>query len=420
MAYTIVKSNGSVLTTIADGTINTTSTSLALPGRNYAGYGSYLDTNFVHALENFANSIPPVNPLQGQLWYNTNDNILCVCPADGTTTASSWITLAQSGSGGTTTFGTVNVTGTLTAGNLSTSGNVTGANGIFTNISVSANANITTGNITTGNISTLNTAIISTGANATTGVITGTWTLNGGGTANSVAGTSLLIQNGNLQIGYTGGTLGIRTDNYYYANGTVVSFAGTYNNGNVYDYLTGSNSITRFSGTLGNASAPISSITTANITTGASGTAGQFTGNWTLTSGSRLNATYADLAERFEADAYYDAGTVVELGGEKEITSVKYELSEDIFGVISDTAAYLMNSGAGDNTTHPPVAMTGRVQVKVTGIVKKGDRLVSAGNGIARAAQVGEATAFNVIGRALENKTTNTIGTVLAIVTVSK
>jgi hypothetical protein len=420
MAYTIVKSNGSVLTTIADGTINTTSTPLALPGRNYAGYGSYLDTNFVHALENFANTSPPSNPLQGQLWYNTNANTLCVCPADGTTTASSWITLAQSGSGGTTTFGTVTVTGTLTAGNLSTAGNVTGANGIFTNISVSANANITTANLTTANIGTTNTALISTGANATGGTIQGTWTLNGGGTANTIAGTSLLIQNGNLQIGYSGGTLGIRTDNYYYANGTVVSFAGTYNNANVFDYLTGSNSITRFAGSLGNASSPISSITTANITSGANVTAGQFTGNWTLTAGSRLNATYADLAERFEADAFYDAGTVVELGGEKEITSVRYELSEDIFGVISDTAAYLMNSGAGDNTTHPPVAMTGRVQVKVTGIVKKGDRLVSAGNGIARAAQTGEATAFNVIGRALENKTTNTIGTVLAIVTVSK
>ena len=415
MAYTIVKSNGQVLTTIADGTINTNSTSLALPGRNYAGYGSYLDTNFVHALENFANASPPSNPLQGQLWYNTNASTLCVCPADGTTTASSWITLAQSGSGGTTTFGTVNVTGTLTAGNLSTSGNVTGLNGVFTNISASGNANIATGNITTANIGTTNTQLISTGANATNGIIQGTWTLNGGGTANSVAGTSLLIQNGNLQIGYTGGTLGIRTDNYYYANGTVVSFAGTYNNANVFDYLTGGNSVARFGGSL----AP-SSVTTTTLTAGASGTAGQITGNWSLTSGSRLNATYADLAERFEADAYYDAGTVVELGGDKEITSVRYELSDDIFGVISDSAAYLMNSGAGDDTTHPPVAMTGRVPVKVTGIVKKGDRLVSAGNGIARAAKAGEATAFNVIGRALENKTTTTIGTVLAIVTVSK
>jgi len=416
MAYTIVKSNGSVLTTIADGTINTNSTSLALPGRNYAGYGSYLDTNFVHALENFANASPPTNPLQGQLWYNTNANTLCICPADGTTTASSWITLAQSGSGGTTTFGTVNVTGTLTAGNLSTGGTVTGANAVVTNISVSANANITTGNLTTANIGTTNTQLISTGANATNGILQGTWTLNGGGIAGSVAGLSLLVQNGNLQIGTEGSTLGIRTDNYRYANGTTVSFAGTYNNSNVSDYLSNASVAGgRFAGSIYPAS-----VTTANITTGASGTAGQFTGNWTLTSGSRLNATYADLAERFEADAYYDAGTVVELGGEKEITSVRYELSEDIFGVISDTAAYLMNSGAGDNTTHPPVAMTGRVQVKVTGIVKKGDRLVSAGNGIARAAQAGEATAFNVIGRALENKTTNSIGTVLAIVTVSK
>ena len=54
MAYTIIKSDGTVLTTIADGTINTTSTSLQLPGRNYAGYGQYLDTNFVHMVENFA------------------------------------------------------------------------------------------------------------------------------------------------------------------------------------------------------------------------------------------------------------------------------------------------------------------------------------------------------------------------------
>ena len=73
MAYTIVKSDGAVLTTIADGTINTTSTSLGLPGRNYAGYGQTLDTNQVHMLENFADGTPPANPLRGQLWYNTND-----------------------------------------------------------------------------------------------------------------------------------------------------------------------------------------------------------------------------------------------------------------------------------------------------------------------------------------------------------
>jgi hypothetical protein len=124
------------------------------------------------------------------------------------------------------------------------------------------------------------------------------------------------------------------------------------------------------------------------------------------------------MAERFEADVVdLPAGTVVELGGAKEITKVVDELSEKVFGVVSTRAAYLMNSGAGSDATHPPVAMTGRVPVNVVGAVNKGDRLVSAGNGIARAARPGEATAFNVIGRALADKTTVELGTVEAIVT---
>jgi hypothetical protein len=77
-----------------------------------------------------------------------------------------------------------------------------------------------------------------------------------------------------------------------------------------------------------------------------------------------------------------------------------------------------MNSGAGSDETHPPVAVSGRVQVKVTGIVKKGQRLVSAGSGIARAALPGEATAFNTIGRSLVDKLDEKVGTVLAMVTI--
>lgn len=77
-----------------------------------------------------------------------------------------------------------------------------------------------------------------------------------------------------------------------------------------------------------------------------------------------------------------------------------------------------MNGAAGEDNTHPPVAMTGRVPVKVLGAVRKGQRLVSAGNGIARAAQPGEANSFNVIGRALAQKTTADLGIVEAIVTI--
>jgi hypothetical protein len=78
-----------------------------------------------------------------------------------------------------------------------------------------------------------------------------------------------------------------------------------------------------------------------------------------------------------------------------------------------------MNAGAGTDETHPPVAMTGRVPVRVIGTVRKGDRLVSAGSGLARAATRGEITAYNVIGRALKDKVTPEEGTVEAIVTIN-
>jgi len=409
MAYTIVKSDGTVLTTIADGTINTTSTSVGLPGRNYAGYGQQLDTNFVHQLENFADSTPPANPLTGQLWYNTNANTLYVCPTDGLANANAWVSLAVSSANSTSTFGSVQVTGNLTANNVTANNNISGANGIFTNISVSSTANISSGtaNIGTGNVGSLFTQSINAGSQSTAIALTGVLTSNGAGTANSVAGTSMWVTGGNLVV--TGsGNVGIRTDNYYYANGVAISFAGSYSNANVTSFLP------TYNGAI-----LATTVTATTLTTGANTTVGTITGNFSLSAGSRLNATYADLAERFEADSFYDAGTVVELGGDKEITAVQYELSDEVFGVVSSTAAYLMNSAAGDDETHPPIAVGGRVPVKVIGKVLKGQRLVSAGNGIARAAKPGEATSFNVIGRALENKTTDEIGAVEAFVKIN-
>lgn len=396
MAYTIVKSNGQVLTTIPDGTINTTSTSLALPGRNYAGYGQYVDTNFVWLAQNFANTSPPPNPLQGQLWYNTNANLLYVCPADGTANANAWLALTTTSSGGTTVFGAVSVTGNITSNNSTVTNGFFGDSITVANATVTANASILNATITTANIGTLTTQVITTGGAGTSGTITGSWTLSG----NVIAGNSKPTS--------------IYTDNYYYANGSPFNPSGTYNNGNVGEYLSNASvSGGRFAGEIYPAS-----LTTTTITTGGTSTAGILTGNWTLSANSRMQATYADLAERFEADAYYDAGTVVELGGKKEITSVQYDLSEDVFGVVSDTAAYLMNSGAGSDETHPPIAVSGRVYVKVTGTIKKGQRLVSAGNGMARAALLGEATAFNTIGRSLIDKLDENVGTVLAMVTI--
>jgi len=407
MAYQINLANGSPLCNIADGTINTTATSVGLPGRNYAGYGQIIDTNFAQMLENFANTAPPSNPLQGQLWFNTNNSVLYICPTQYESNVANWIAIAQSGSTGTTTFGNVSVVGNLSANN-ATFTNQIGANALVVNyLTANISGNIGNANITSGNIGTLTTQSITAGSQTTSGTLTGVWTANGSGTANGSAGTSVWVTGGNLLI-QGGGNIGIRTDNYYYANGVAVSFSGTYSNSNVAAYLP-------------NYAGVVNAITLnncSNITTGANTTSGTITGNWTLTAGSRIQATYADLAERFAADDVYDPGTVVQLGGKEEITAVKYELSEDVFGVISNSAAYLMNSGAGSDLTHPPVAVTGRVLVKVVGTVKKGDRLVSAGEGIARAAKKGEATAFNTIGRALTDKLTSEVGTVEAIVMI--
>ena len=272
MAYRILKSNGQLLTTIPDGTINTTSTTLGLPGRNYAGYGQTLDTNFVHVTENFAKATPPANPLQGQLWYNTNANLLYVCPADGTTNAADWVPIAVAGGNTTTTFGTVNVNGNLNANNVIAVNSVQAANGAFTNISVTANANIASSSTITANVGTLTTQVITTGANTTTGTMNGTWTITGG-----LSGNSLVVANGNVY------TTGIRTDCYYYSNGA--PFNGTYTNGNVFDYLTGANSTPRFTGNI----APNLIAATGNITTtGNISATGNITGNYIIGNGSQL------------------------------------------------------------------------------------------------------------------------------------
>jgi hypothetical protein len=126
------------------------------------------------------------------------------------------------------------------------------------------------------------------------------------------------------------------------------------------------------------------------------------------------SAQYADVAERFEADAPMSEGAVVEIGGADEITEATTELSDNVFGVISKQPAYAMNALAGNNESHPFVAMTGRTPVRVTGAVNKGQRLVSSTvKGTARAVATGETiTPFHVIGRALESKSDEGIGLV--------
>jgi hypothetical protein len=116
------------------------------------------------------------------------------------------------------------------------------------------------------------------------------------------------------------------------------------------------------------------------------------------------SAQYADLAERYETDIPVEVGDVVILGGHAEITKCQQELSDAVFGVVSESPAFLMNADAGNNDSHPMVALKGRVLVKLTGTGRAGDRIVSANNGEARVANLDECTVFNTLGRLLKDK----------------
>ena len=302
------------------------------------------------------------------------------------------------------TAGLATVTGNITGGNISATnhtgttvsvtGNITGGNIISTALMQAANVSVTA-NVQAGNLRT-------TGLVSATGNITA---------AANVAGTYFLGNGSQL----TGLSLGVSVTKF--ENGTS---KGEINvpNGNIAFTVAGTANVVVVDTTTVYANV-VSVQSIAKTGSNGVGNIGSVGSYFNQVFATATTALYADVAERFEADALLEPGTVVELGGIKEITKANHDLSENVFGVISTRPAYTMNGGAGEDDTHPRVAMTGRVPVKVIGYVKKGDRLVSAGAGQARAAQPGEATAFNVIGRSLVDKPTPEPGTIEAIVTIN-
>jgi hypothetical protein len=457
MAYIINLTNGTIFATIADGTINTSS-SMVLVGKNYAGYGEFLDENFIHLLENSADTAPPGAPLTGQLWWDANTNVLkvyngtlfkVVCAAAASATAPTsnvvgdlWFdtTNAQLKVYTGTTFllvGPQFTAGTgITGAIVDTITDNTAVNHVVIKLFVqdsvvgivSKDATFTpqvaiSGFTTVRPGITLSTLIGSQiplfqgTATSAQGLISGNVVLTPSNfmrsdTNTSTTGTLSVLNNSGLSVGDN-------SDFRVTVAGTAVSVNNQTSGGN---FSIGVN--------VGGTPTPALSILGTTGVVGVLGISNLNAGNGVGNIGSSSNyfnrlfatattALYADVAERFAADQEYAPGTVVELGGTAEITCSITDLSENVFGVISTQAAYLMNGGAGSDATHPPVAMTGRVPVRVTVTVRKGDRLVSAGNGLARAAQPGEATAFNTVGRALHDKLEDNLGTVEAIVTIN-
>ena len=276
--------------------------------------------------------------------------------------------------------GTFAVSNAATVGTtLSVTGNITGAN-LNTGAQVVATGNVTGGNIVTAGLITAagaitGTANITGGNLRTAGLISATGNIT---SAANVAGT-FFIGNGSQ---LTGLSLGVSVTKFQ--NGTSEGNVGT-SGGNINFDVGGTSNVAVFTTTGG----VFNGLTTPSIAksgTNAVGNIGSSVNYFNRVFATATTALYADVAERFASDEVMEPGTVVELGGTKEITRATSELSEQVFGVISTNPAFMMNGGAGEDDTHPAVAMTGRVPVKIVGRVRKGDRLVSAGDGVARAA----------------------------------
>jgi len=401
MAYTITLTDGAIFATIADGTINTDS-SMTLVGKNWAGYGQFLDDNFIRLLENGSNTTAPGAPLTGQLWWNQTSGTMQVY--NGTT----FKTIG--GAAASSSAPTSNVAGDLWYDTVNQQLNVyTGTAFIVVGPAYTPGTGTTGAIVATivDNTATSHFVIELYANNSIVGIISKDQTFTPGSAV--AGGWGVQAVNPGLTMANNGGI----ANNAVWGNSTN-SLAL---NGLTSSQFMRSDANTACSGTI--------TVNTGGAATAIINGAGNAIGN-IGSSGSYFNkvfaqsttALYADVAERFAADEIYTPGTVVELGGSAEITMVRTDASNNVFGVISTRPAFTMNGGAGEDDTHPPVAMTGRVPVRVSGVVRKGDRLISAGDGIARSAEPEEANAFNVIGRALVDKLDTGLGTVEAIVTI--
>jgi hypothetical protein len=159
--------------------------------------------------------------------------------------------------------------------------------------------------------------------------------------------------------------------------------------------------------TLGSAST-ITIGTGSTLTTGGETVAANITGRWSLTGASRLEATYADLAEYYSSDKEYAVGWVMMFGGEAEVTAANINGTTKVAGVVSTDPAYIMNSAL--EGTRVCLALQGRVPCRVVGKIKKGD-LIIASDILGVAVSAGEnARAGTIIGKALADYDSDHIG----------
>ena len=527
MAYKINNTFGTLLVTLADGTIDVATTDLTLIGKGYAGFGEKLNENLIKLLENFNNTSAPSNKIQGQLWYDKTNNQLNVYtgskfkPVGSSTNSASAPTNAVQGDlwfdtgnsqlyvytgSAWTLIGPTTVAGSgVTQVVTETVEDNTGVNrGILKLVSEDSVVGVVSSLAFTPNSADTNGAALITAGFASVaqgiqlsssvasvkfrGTATNADALGGVAAANYLRSdaddttTGKLVVQSDVGLVIGAGqdvTMTLSSDDFTLAQTTqdkdiiftvndggttkealrITGSTGRIEHLRVGDLtVDGTNTIVNTS-TLSvedniielnrnissNAGMPnftglkvnrgeTSSATEQNLywvwdeTFADDGTTihGNAGGAWTaFKSGGGQNelsaptlvdlranvvhatttsAQYADLAERYATDVSVATGDVVMLGGSEEVTKCDQDACDKVFGVVSESPAFLMNSQAGNNDSHPMIALKGRVLVKLKGKGQAGDRVVSAGNGEARVATLEECTAFNTLGRLIKHK----------------
>ena len=539
MAYKINNTFGTLLVTLADGTIDTATTDLTLIGKGYAGFGEKLNENIVKLLENFNNTSAPSNKITGQLWYDQTNKQLNVYtgakfkPVGSTTNSTAQPTNAVQGDMWLDTANTQLYVYTGTAWTLigpttvagsgvtqvipEVGSDDTGVNQSYFKLVVSDAVVGVVSNVafTPSSTETNGAALIAAGFSAVAqgiqlsssvsnakfrGTSTDSDALGGVAAANYLRSDANDSTNSSFTIANdTGLIMGAGSDITMSLSGDNLTIANTTQDKDII-FTVNDNGATKtlmtLDGSTGLLELPLvgdltvkgttilegnlevkGTQTTFNTTTltiedniielnrnissnsgmpnysgikvnrGETSTAteqdlfwvwdetfaddgttihGNAGGAWTafksgggddelsaatlvdiranVLHATATSAQYADLAERYATDTPVETGEVVSLGGKEEITKCMDDKSDAVFGVVSDHPAYLMNSEAGNNDTHPAIALKGRVPVKVTGKGSAGDRIVSGSYGTARVAQPGEATTFNTLGRLIKDK----------------
>jgi len=387
MPYILNKTNGIIVAVVQDSSIDQT-TDLKFLGKNYAGYGEIQNENFLKLLENFANPTHPFKPIEGQIWYDTTTKSLNVYDA------LHWRSVP-----------------TIIINSVDLSKNISPVLGDLWYDIVNRQLKIWTGT-EYGLIGPLS------GADSKA-----TWR---GDYEYDIRSPDIPVFNIKAIVGVDNTVVAIASNETYdlYSSYTESPIYPTYIAPTAgkpgftkivkgislfgADPITGSsrNAVTGLSTSSyfwGTAAESLSSLvaTTSTFTRGVvcttTGTNQSFNVPF-VNSGTNLayidsgitynpstkilitvasSALYADLAERYEADAVYEPGTILIIGGEKEVTVTDKYADARVAGIVSKNPAYMMNSEAGTDETHPYIALKGRVPCKVVGSINKGDLLVT-------------------------------------------